>query len=67
MLSNYQLKIPDFYTSIASVKKLVPKIIHLVLEFSQSQWLKPHVKLITKERTEVEKMVTKMEKHLQIN
>ena len=45
MLANYQLKIPDFYISILTVKKLVLKIIHLILELNQSQRLKPYVQL----------------------
>ena len=45
MLANYQLKIPDFYISILTIKKLVLKIIHLILELNQSQRLKPYVQL----------------------
>ena len=51
MLSEYQLKIADLYNiPIGNVKKLVPNLFlrlglklkkHRVLEFSQSQWLKP--------------------------
>ena len=73
MLSEYQLKIANFYNiSIGTVKKLVPnffdkekyvlhyenlqlyltlglklKEIHCALEFNQSQWLKPYIKLKT--------------------
>ena len=51
MLSEYQLKIADLYNiPIGNVKKLVPNFFlrlglklkkHRVLEFSQTQWLKP--------------------------
>ena len=36
--------------------------IHHIVEFNQSQWLKPYVEFNTQERIEAEKMVTKMEK-----
>ena len=35
---------------------------HLVLEFNQSQWLKPYVEFNMQKRIEAEKLVTKMEK-----
>ena len=34
-----------------------------VLEFNQSQWLKPYVEFNILKRIEAEKMETKMEKH----
>ena len=78
LLSNFHVKIPDFYNiPIADVKKFVSKIfvkekyvphyenlqlylrlelkfkkVHRVLEFNQSQWLKPNVEFYTQERVE---------------
>ena len=59
MLPNYQIKIADFQNiPIGNVKKLVIlrlklKKIHRVLEFNQSQWLKPFVEINTEKRIEV--------------
>ena len=36
---------------------------HRVLEFNQSQCMKPYVEFKTQKRIEAGKMVTKMEKH----
>ena len=41
---------------------LKPKKIHLILEFNQSQWLKPYVEFNTLERIEAEKNGDKDEK-----
>ena len=43
------------------------KKIHSVLEFSQSQWLKPFLEFNTQKRIAAEKMVAKMESVVQIN
>ena len=81
MLSNYQIKIADFYNiPIGNVKKLIPnffdeekyvlhyenlqlylrlrlklKKIHHVLEFNQSNWLKPYVEFNTHKRIKAKK------------
>ena len=56
MLSDYQSKIADHHNIlIGNVKKLVPiglipKKIHCVLEFNQSQWMKQYVEFNTQKR-----------------
>ena len=62
MLSSYQLKIAYFYDILFdNVKKLVQNVfdkekyllkINRVLEFNQSQWLKPYVEFNTRKRIE---------------
>ena len=42
---------------------LTLKKIHPILEFNQSQWLKPYVEFNTQKRKDAEKNVTKMVKH----
>ena len=42
---------------------LTLKKIHPILEFNQSQWLKPYVEFNTQKRIDAEKNVTKMVKH----
>ena len=88
LLSNYQLKIADFYNiPIRNSKKLLPNVfdkekfvlhyenlqletriktkkIHHILEFNQSQWLKPFVEFNTHKRIEAEKNGDKDEKVL---
>ena len=43
--------------------RIKPKKNYCVLEFNQSQWLKPYVKLNTQKIIRAEKMVTKIGKH----
>ena len=44
--------------------RIKTKKIHHVLEFNQSQWLKPYIELKTQKRTEAEKNVDKDRKAL---
>ena len=68
MLSNYQLKIADFYKiTSGNVKKVVPNFLikksicfiiktwNFILKFNQSQWLKPFVEFNTQKKVEAEK------------
>ena len=89
MLSNYQVKIADFYyVPIGNVTKLVPIFLVekntclimktynffkvrneakklLLLQFNQSQWLKPYVEFNTQKWIEAEKYDDKDGKALQ--
>ena len=63
MLCSYQLKIADFYNiPIGNLKKSTLKTLHHIVEFNQSQWLKPYPEFNTQNRIETEKMEAKMEK-----
>ena len=64
MLKN-QFLISSIKKSTSSITKtrIKNKGAHFVLEFDQSQWLKPYVEFNTQKRKEAEKMVTKMVKH----
>ena len=65
MLSNYQIKIADFYNiSIGNVKKLMPNLFDKEKYVLQSITLaKNMLNLIQKKIIKAEKMMTKMEKH----
>ena len=59
MLPHYQLKIADFCNIPIGILFKT----HHILEFNQSQWLKPYFEFKTQKRTEGKKMETKKEKH----
>ena len=63
MLPHYQLKIADFCNIPIGILFKTRIKIHYILEFNQSQWLKPYFEFKTQKRTEGKKMETKKEKH----